>query len=67
LDAGAQLRIAGTGHIVGLDLTAALAVAQARGADGYRLSHLLPAIEAGLISGLAKLRDQADRDNPTDG
>jgi hypothetical protein len=48
-----QLRLAPSGHVVGIDMHAALQVAVARGHDLAVLSELLPAAEAGLIETLA--------------
>jgi hypothetical protein len=44
-----QLRMASSGHVVGIDMDAALTLAAARGHDLAALSELLPAAEAGLI------------------
>jgi hypothetical protein len=44
-----QLRLAPSGHVVGIDLNAALRIGAARGADLAVLSELLPAAEAGLV------------------
>jgi len=44
-----QLRLAPTGHIVGIDMDAVLSLAAARGHDLAALAELLPAAEAGLI------------------
>jgi hypothetical protein len=54
-----QLRLAPSGHIVGIDMRAALIVANARGYDLGVLSGLLPAAEAGLVDGLC-----ADKGSP---
>jgi hypothetical protein len=48
-----QLRLAPSGHVVGIDMDAALTVAAARGHDLAVLSELLPAAEAGLVAALA--------------
>jgi hypothetical protein len=45
-----QLRLAPSGHVVGIDMNAALRLAVARGFDLAGLSELLPAAEAGLLS-----------------
>jgi hypothetical protein len=52
-----QLRLAPSGHIVGIDFDAALSLASARGYDIAVLSELLPAAEAGLIEELARRED----------
>jgi hypothetical protein len=44
-----QLRLAPSGHVVGIDMDAALRLAAARGHDLAVLSELLPAAEAGLV------------------
>jgi hypothetical protein len=44
-----QLRLAPSGHVVGIDMDAALKIGAARGSDLAVLSELLPAAEAGLI------------------
>jgi hypothetical protein len=54
-----QLRLAPSGHIVGIDVDAALTLAAARGHDLGVLSELLPAAEAGLVEALC-----ADADRP---
>jgi hypothetical protein len=53
-----QLRLATSGHIIGIDMDAALRIGAARGSDLAVLSELLPAAEAGLIEAL---RAHADR------
>ena len=45
-----QLRLAPSGHVVGIDLDAALKVGAARSYDRATLSELLPAAEAGLVA-----------------
>ena len=47
-----QLRLAPTGHVLGIDMHAALELAAARGCDLTVLSELLPAAEAGLVEAL---------------
>jgi hypothetical protein len=47
-----QLRLAPSGHVVGIDMNAALRIGAARGFDLAVLSELLPAAEAGLVEGL---------------
>jgi hypothetical protein len=44
-----QLRLAPSGHVVGIDVDAALKIGAARGYDRAVLSELLPAAEAGLV------------------
>jgi hypothetical protein len=45
-----QIRLAPSGHIIGIDMNAALQLAAARGHDLEVLSELLPAAETGLIA-----------------
>ena len=47
-----QLRLAPSGHVIGIDMNAALRVASARRFDVAVLSELLPAAEAGLVGAL---------------
>jgi len=47
-----QLRIAPSGHVLGVDMTAALHVAEARGFETGVVSELLSAAESGLVEGL---------------
>jgi len=47
-----QLRLAPSGHVVGVDMTAALHIAEARGFDEGVVSELLGAAEIGLLEGL---------------
>jgi hypothetical protein len=47
-----QLRLAPSGHVIGIDMDAALRIGAARGSDLAALSELLPAAEAGLVEGL---------------
>ena len=54
-----QLRLAPSGHVIGIDMTAALRIGAARGYDLAVLSELLPAAEAGLVEALC-----ADADRP---
>jgi hypothetical protein len=49
-----QLRLAPTGHVVGIDMDAALKIGAARGSDLAVLSELLPAAEAGLVEALCR-------------
>ena len=47
-----QLRIAPSGHVLGIDTVAALGTARARGFDEAVVSELLQAAEAGLIEAM---------------
>jgi hypothetical protein len=47
-----QLRLAPSGHVIGIDMDAAVTLAAARGYDLAVLSELLPAAEAGLVEAL---------------
>jgi protein-L-isoaspartate O-methyltransferase len=47
-----QLRLASSGHVVGIDMDAALKIGAARGYRTAVLSELLPAAEAGLVEAL---------------
>jgi hypothetical protein len=49
-----QLRLAPSGHVVGIDMTAALRVARVRGWYTAVVSELLQAAEAGLVETLGK-------------
>jgi hypothetical protein len=51
-----QLRLAPTGHVIGIDLNAALKISAARGCDLAVLSELLAAAEAGLVEALCSDR-----------
>jgi len=55
-----QLRLAPTGHLIGIDMDAALKLGAARDPDIAVLSELLPAAEAGLVDALSM--DQGRRD-----
>ena len=46
----AQLRLARTGHVIGIDMDTALSLASARRYDLAVLSELLPTAGAGLIN-----------------
>ena len=48
-----QLRLAPSGQVVGIKMSAALKLGTARGYDCASLSELLPAAEAGLVEALA--------------
>ena len=47
-----QIRIVPPGQVLGIDMTAALRIAQARGSDEGVVSELLQAAEAGLIEAM---------------
>jgi hypothetical protein len=47
-----QLRFAPTGHVIGIDVTAALKIGATRGCNPEVLSELLSAAEAGLVEAL---------------
>jgi hypothetical protein len=48
-----QLRLAPSGHVIGIEMDAALKIGAARGCDLAVLSELLPAAEAGLVEALS--------------
>ena len=48
-----QLRLAPSGHVIGIDMSSALKIGAARGSDLAVLSELLPAAEAGLVKALS--------------
>jgi hypothetical protein len=48
-----QLRLAPSGHVIGIDTNAALRLGAARGCDLAALSELLPAAEVGLVEALS--------------
>lgn len=48
-----EIRLAPSGHIIGIDMDAALRIGAARGCDLAVLSELPSAAEAGLIEALA--------------
>ena len=54
-----QMRLAPSGHVIGIDMDAALKIGAARGSDLAVLSELLPTAEAGLIEALSGDRDRA--------
>jgi hypothetical protein len=54
-----QLRLGASGHVIGIDMDAALSLASARGYDLAVLSELLPVGEAGLIEALSGDRGRA--------
>ena len=51
-----QLRLAPSGHVIGIDMHAALSLAAARSYDLAALSELLPPAEAGLVEALCRDR-----------
>jgi hypothetical protein len=55
-----QLRLAPSGHVIGIDLDAALRLSAARGYDLAVLSELLPAAEAGFSEALCADADRAN-------
>jgi hypothetical protein len=55
-----QMRLAPSGHIVGIDMHAALSLASARERDLAVLSELLPAAEAGLVEAVCSDRVRDD-------
>ena len=48
-----QLRLAPSGHVIGIDMSTALSLGSARGCEFAVLSELLPAAEAGLVEALS--------------
>jgi hypothetical protein len=57
---GLQVRLAPSGHVVGIDMVASLGIAAARGFDRAVLSELLPAADAGLVEALCRDRGRSD-------
>jgi hypothetical protein len=55
-----QVRLAPSGHVIGIDMGAALKIGNARGCDLDVLSELLPAAEAGLVEALSGDRGRSD-------
>ena len=55
-----QIRLAPSGHIIGIDMDAALKIGAARGYDITVLSESLPAAEAGLVEALRSDRVRDD-------
>ena len=53
-----QLRLAPSGHVLGIDMTVAIKIAEVRGYDLRAVSELLQAAEAGLIE--AKVEETED-------
>jgi hypothetical protein len=52
LDCQGQIRLTPSGHVIGIDMDAALKIGATRGYELAVLSELLPAAEAGLVEGL---------------
>ena len=62
-----QLRLAPSGHVVGVDMTAALRIAEARGLDLAVVSELLQAAEGGMVEGMNDQKSEGNRnDGPAD-
>jgi hypothetical protein len=57
-----QLRLAPSGHVIGIDMNAGLDIGAARGHDVGALSVLLPAAEAGFVDALCI--DRVRNDGP---
>jgi hypothetical protein len=55
-----QLRLAPSGHVIGINIQAALQLAAARGCDMVVISELLPAAEAGLLEASSANNDRLD-------
>jgi hypothetical protein len=55
-----QLRLAASGHVIGIDMAAALKIGAARRCDLEVLSELLPAAEAGFVEALCSHRVRDD-------
>jgi hypothetical protein len=55
-----QLRLSPSGHVIGIDMLAALKLAEARGCHLAVLSELLPAAEAGFVEALCSGRVRDD-------
>jgi len=55
-----QIRFAPNGAAVGIDLCIALSLAEALGYDVAAVADLLPEAEAGLLEGLANLRNESN-------
>jgi hypothetical protein len=54
-----QLRLAPSGHVIGIDMDAALRIGAARGCEVAVLSELLPAAEAGFVEALCADADRS--------
>lgn len=59
LKSSGQLRLCGMGGVAGIDLGAALKIADALGYDLRVMAYLLPSAERGLVSALNKREDQS--------
>jgi hypothetical protein len=55
-----QLRLAPSGHVIGIDMSTALSLGAARDCDLAVLSELLAAAEAGLVKALSIDRGRND-------
>ena len=55
-----QLRLAPSGHVIGIDMRTALRLGAPRGYDLAVLSELLPAAEAGLIEAFCAREGEPD-------
>ena len=55
-----QLRLAPSGHVIGIEMRRALKLGAARGYDLAVLSELLPAAEAGLVEALSTDQGRGD-------
>jgi hypothetical protein len=53
-----QLRLAPSGHVIGIDMDTSLRLAGARGHDLAVLSELLPAAEGGLVEAVGSDRNR---------
>jgi hypothetical protein len=53
-----QLRLAPSGHVIGIDMDAALRIGAVRGSDLAVLSELLPAAESGVLDALCAGSDR---------
>ena len=62
-----QLRLAPSGHVVGIDMGVALRLGAARGCDVAVLAELLPAAEAGLVEALRDTEGEPVRASRTPG
>jgi len=49
-----QLRLAGMGDVIGIDMTAAMALAKALGYDAKEMAELLPWAEQGIMKAFTK-------------
>jgi hypothetical protein len=56
-----QLRLAPSGHVIGIDMSAALKIGAVRGCDLAILAELLPTAEAGLVEAVCSDRVQNGR------